>query len=246
MKAFDLPVCRSQVRMALKFAIALLLLKVLGFLLAEYRFYFPADFQSAFLSGSEHYFVGWYPVAFYTHIIVSPIALLSATWLMFSGNRPSDRSAHRRVAKVHVVILVTLLAPTGIAMSIHAHAGPIAGAGFAALAIATAGTAVMAAVAASRSRMPDHRRWATRCYLLLLSPLILRFAAGLAAVTQFESEGFYQFNAWFSWIVPLVGYQLYLNSIRHCPSLPPIAVSSITPCPTSTRRGASVHERALS
>lgn len=45
---------------------------------------------------------------------------------------------------------------------------------------------------------------AERCFLLLISPLILRLIAGAVIVMDVESELTYRLNAWLSWLVPLV------------------------------------------
>jgi hypothetical protein len=54
-----------------------------------------------------------------------------------------------------------------------------------------------------------HRRWATRCFLLLASPLLLRLIAGAAIVTHMESDWFYRLNAWLSWLIPLTIYETW-------------------------------------
>ncbi|TWU50512.1 hypothetical protein Poly51_38020 [Rubripirellula tenax] len=215
---------RSWLHRAILFAATLLLTRVWALTIWEYRNYIPPNFDSAFLCGMRDTFFGWYSIAFYAHIVAGPIVLLLAAFLMFTGGRGPLASMHRRVAKLHIAIVVTVVAPTGFLMAIRAHAGPIAGVGFASLAIATAMTAVRAMQTAKQRSWVSHRKWATRCFLLLLSPLLLRLVSGLASVLDAESETFYRINAWVSWLAPWLIYELVLY-IRS-PSLRPLPKGS--------------------
>jgi hypothetical protein len=59
----------------------ILMLRVLASILANYGDYFPADFDSLFLAGREATFTFTYQIAFYSHIIASPLILVGiAGW----------------------------------------------------------------------------------------------------------------------------------------------------------------------
>jgi len=190
--------------------VALLFLKVLLAILWEYRWYFPANFESsAFLHGRERIFAGAYRGAFYTHILSGPVAIGLAVFMMLTGGRQRFAVSHRRMGRVLMVIVFVLVAPSGLVMAGHAFAGPWAGLGFASLAIATAASAAFALFHARAGNFQLHRRWATRCFLLLASPLLLRLFAGAAIVTHLESNTFYRLNAWLSWLIPLAIYELW-------------------------------------
>lgn len=193
-----------------------LFLKTLLAIVYEYRHYFPPDFDAAFLSGRRASFTGLYRVAFYGHILSGPIVLVLGGFLIWSGSRRRLRTVHRYAARIHMLLLFAALVPSGLVMSTQAQAGPIAGWGFAGLTLATAMTAAATVSFAASGSLQAHQRWAKRCFILLVSPLVLRLASGLAIVTQQESEGFYQANAWLSWLVPLAGFELwhYLGRFR--------------------------------
>ena len=138
-------------------------MKVFLSILYQYRWYFPADFDSSpFLSGRRFTFTGLYRSVFYVHIV----------------------------------------------------AGPIAEEGFFVQSMLTGVTAVAAGVMARSGNLIAHRRWASRCYLLLWSPLFLRMIAGLTIVFSVESEWTYRINAWFSWLVPLACYEVHQWRLR--------------------------------
>ena len=190
-------------------AVAVWFTKVLFEILAQYRWYFPADFeQSAFLIGRQSFFHGWYEAAFYTHIVSGPIVLLLACFMMLSGLYSRPLKIHRRIGKLQFLLVIGVMLPSGLIMATRAFAGPIAGAGFATL---TVGTAVCMLAAANKARLrqfQSHRLWATRLFILLASPILLRTMTGFLIVTRLESEATYQLNAWLSWFVPLIVFEL--------------------------------------
>lgn len=191
-------------------AVGLLLVKVLLAILYEYRWYFPADFdQSAFLSGRRYTFVGAYRVAFYTHIISGPLAILLGCALMVTGGKSRLRSLHRIAGRSQMFVVLGLVTPSGLVMAQQAYGGEIAAAGFTLHTFATAACAIAAVTYAVRRKFLQHRRWATRCFVLLCSPLLLRLVSGVAIVTDAESEWIYRLNAWLSWLIPLLIYELW-------------------------------------
>ncbi len=113
-----------------------------------------------------------------------------------------------------MLLVLAVVVPSGLVMATQAHAGPIAAYGFASLSIATAACAMMALYFARNRNFRSHPSWAIRCFLLLASPLLLRLISGAAIVTQMESEWFYRLNAWVSWLIPLVIYEIW----RHWPA----------------------------
>jgi hypothetical protein len=101
--------------------------------------------------------------------------------------------------------------PSGLIMATHAFTGPIAGFGFASLSIATAVCMLMAVHQIQVHKLLEHQQWATRCFILLCSPLLLRLSSGAAIVSHVESDLTYRLTAWFSWLVPLMIYEFWLR-----------------------------------
>ncbi|WP_158265559.1 DUF2306 domain-containing protein [Blastopirellula marina] len=190
-------------------ATVLLGVKVVVSIVLQYGDYFPPNFDSSFLVGREKSFTGIYPPAFYAHIIAGPITLLLAAYLMFSGKRKTQQKLHRRLGKLQVLLVLGVIVPSGLIMAIWAFSGPIAGVAFALQSIATGITAAMAARYAMRKKIAIHQIWATRCFVLLISPLIFRLASGVLIVTESESVEAYRVNAWLSWLVPLLVYEVW-------------------------------------
>lgn len=190
-------------------ALALLGVKVLASILIEYRWYFPANFaEAAFLIGRERTFTPAYAAAFYVHILTGPPTIVLATFLMWSGGRKRWLSWHRWSARVLMALIFVALVPSGVLMARRAFAGPLAGIAFGLLSLLTALTAAMTLYFARQREVGRHQRWATRCFVLLVSPLILRVVSGVFIVTQTESPSAYILNAWLSWLLPLVIYEI--------------------------------------
>ena len=200
----------SKLRAIAVFAVGILFAKVLLSILAEYRWYFPANFDaSAFLSGRRHSFLGLYRAAFYAHIISGPVAVLLGVFLMISGGRARYFTIHRLAGRLLILLVLVVVTPSGFVMARHATAGPVAAYGFASLSVATAACAAVALHYVRARKFRAHQNWATRCFLLLASPLLLRLISGATIVLQVESDWTYRLNAWVSWVIPLAIYEAW-------------------------------------
>jgi hypothetical protein len=190
----------------------LLVLRVTLSVVLGYRDYFPADFQSDFLFGRESYFWGAYAWTFYAHILAGPITLVLGTVLLSARFRARLPGWHRRLGRVQGVLVLGLLVPSGLWMAWYAQAEgaarAIAGAGFAALSVATGACVAMGWRAAVQRRIAVHRVWMMRCYVLLCSAVLLRVVGGLSLVTGVDGDWRYAATAWGSWLVPLGVFEL--------------------------------------
>jgi hypothetical protein len=199
----------------------LLILKVTGAVLLKYRDYFPPNFESDFLRGRELYFSGSYRWAFYTHIAAGPITLMLGLVLIGERFRRSFPKWHRYLGRIQALTILFLLAPSGLWMAYRAEAGPVAGLGFATLAIVTGTSITLGWRAAVKRRFAVHRRWMLRCFLLLCSTVVLRLIAGLATVTGIQGGWVEPMAAWVSWLLPLVAFELIDAVNRHLQGTPP-------------------------
>jgi len=192
----------------LKWATALLTIKVLLSILSNYVDYFPPNFDAYFLLDREPYFFGLYGVAFYVHILTTPLALVSGMLLQSEGLRRRFPARHRFLGRMQVVGILVLLVPSSLWMSAYANGGRVAGAGFAVLALATGFCAIMGWRRAREREFKKHRYWMSRCFLMLCSAVVLRLISGAANVFGLESEWTYPITAWSAWILPLCAFEL--------------------------------------
>lgn len=197
----------------------LLICEVTATALLGYVDYFPPNFRADFLLGRDAYFFGPYQWAFYAHIISGPFALLAGLVLLSESVRWRFPAWHRRLGRVQVMCVLLLVVPSGLWMARYAFAGPIAGVGFASLAVVTGLCAAMGWRAAVGRRFADHRHWMLWCFVLLCSSVVLRVIGGLSEVLGVEST--YPFAAWISWLLPLV----VLEAMWVCRQFPRLRLS---------------------
>ncbi|MEZ6061634.1 MAG: DUF2306 domain-containing protein [Planctomycetaceae bacterium] len=193
---------------------ALLIAKVTVSIVMNYGDYLPADFDTGFLQGRRSYFWGAYSWAFYTHIVSGPCSLLLGLLLLSKSLRLRAPAWHRRLGRIQVANVALLLTPSGLWMARYAETGAVAGTGFGVLALLTGTCAVVGWKSAVSRRFAEHRRWMTRCFMLLCAAVVLRLQAGLATVTEFDADWLYPFAAWTSWLVPLLINELIQKSPR--------------------------------
>jgi hypothetical protein len=185
-----------------------LILKVVAGIVLKYGDYFPPNFESDFLRGRELYFSGSYHWAFYVHIAAGPISLVLGLLLLSERFRRRFPKWHRYMGRIQVVDVLFLVAPSGLWMAYRAEAGPVAGLGFAALAVVTGASITQGWRSAVKRRFAEHRRWMSRCFLLLCSTVVLRLIAGLVTVTGVQAAWVDPLAAWASWLVPLTAFEL--------------------------------------
>ena len=183
--------------------------KVLVEMVFEYRFYFPADFGSSFLMGKKAIFHGAYRLAFYSHIVFGPITVLLGAYLMFRGGSGKRISLHRKLGRIQMLIVLLVIVPSGLVMAMRAYTGTIAVLGFVTQAIGTGVCGIAAIWAVLNKRMQSHQRWASRCFVFLCAPLILRIVSGGTIVLQVDTDMTYRLTTWGSWLVPIVIQELY-------------------------------------
>ncbi len=188
----------------LKWTFVLLVCKVTFNIVANYVDYFPPNCDSDFLLGRQTHFRGLYRIAFYLHIVASPISLLIGLVLLNERVRRRMPAMHRWLGRANVAIILTLVVPSGGVMSQYSRGGSISNFGFLTLALATAGCAVQGWRCAVIRHFERHQRWMLRCYILLSSAVTLRLIGGGSIWLETEPIWSYRFASWASWLGPLI------------------------------------------
>ena len=207
----------------------LLIFKVTAAVMLGYVNYFPPNFDSDFLRGREHYFFGAYQWAFHAHLASGPVSLFLGVILISERFRMRYPQWHRRLGRVQAANVLLLVTPSGLWMAWYTSTGPVAGIGFALLAVLTGTCVARGWRAAVQRRFQVHRRWMWRCFLLLCSAVVLRLLAGLGTLIGVQSLWFDPLVSWASWLIPLGMFELtrlisrQTNSQRTAPALKPSA-----------------------
>ncbi len=195
----------------------LLIWKVTLSIVLEYPRYWPPDFRSDFLLGRQAYFWGLYSWAFYLHLLSGPPSLLLGTLLVSTFFRTRFPQWHRRMGKIQVAIVLSLLVPSGLWMAGYAHSGTVACVGLALLALATGGCTFAGWRCAVRRQFDAHRRWMWRSLVLLASAVVIRVVGGAATVLKSDASWLYPATTWCAWIGPWMVLELfeYLHARQH-------------------------------
>jgi len=196
----------------LKWVVVFVILKVLLGIVSNYPDYYPLNFDADFLLGREGHFFGAYGVAFYTHILSTPCALVSGMVLMNNAFRRRYAVQHRWLGRVQVIVILIFVVPSSLWMSAYAMSGYLAGIGFAILALTMGFCVIMGWRRAVEKNFKAHRYWMTRCFIMLCSAVVLRLFSGVAAILIPDADWTYPFAAWGAWIIPLItleGFEHY-------------------------------------
>lgn len=177
----------------------------------QYVRYVPPDFRSEFLIGRESYFWGLYALAFYIHIVSSPLALLAFLWQTNSWARTKYAKLHRDLGKWTLIIILTMVSPSGLIMAFRSYAGFWSSLSFGLLSVLLWHCAFLGWRTAKQWNWLSHEKWMLRCFGLLGSAVVLRMMAGVAIWLQTESERSYIVASWLSWILPIVGFEIFFR-----------------------------------
>jgi uncharacterized membrane protein len=176
--------------------------------------YFPPNFQTGFLAGREGNFWNGYHLAFYAHVITGPLSLILGPILVSDWFRRRWPAWHRALGRVQVVNVLLGVAPSGFLMALETDSGPVAAWGFAVLSIGTALCVWQGWQAAVQRQFAVHRQWMNRCFVLLLSAVVIRLIGGISEWVENTSELVYPLSAWLCWLVPLIVYELLGQPFR--------------------------------
>ena len=154
------------------------------------------------------------PVSFVLHTSFGGLALLLAPWQLLPGLRRRWPGLHRWGGRLYAgSCLISGIAAYPVAFG--TVAGPVAAAGFTAMATAWLIATGLAWQAIRARRVAEHRRWMIRSLALTFSAVTLRLLLlipllGLPDTVPFFT--FYSGTAWGSWILNLILAELYLRA----------------------------------
>jgi uncharacterized membrane protein len=141
--------------------------------------------------------------AFYTHIFLGGIALLTG-WSQFNTRiRNKNISVHKTLGKVYVIVCI-ISGSAGLYISFFATGGWIASWGFGALAIFWLITTSKAYLTIRNGEIDNHKMWMIRSYALTFAAVTLRIWLPLGQILQFDFIEAYRVIAWLCWVPNLI------------------------------------------
>lgn len=143
---------------------------------------------------------------FLIHISLGSLALLVGPWQFSRTLRARRLKLHRWMGRVYVAACV-IGGMAGLAIADGSNGGPLAAAGFSALAVLWIATTLLAYRAARRGDIQMHRGWMILSFALTFAGVTLRLYLPLALIQPEHFSAVYAVIAWACWVPNLaVGY----------------------------------------
>jgi uncharacterized membrane protein len=181
--------------------IALLSLGIAGY---AYHYLLPGAFAPPGIKEN--------PMAYpwlFVHAGLAATAMLLGPFQFLTRLRVTRPRLHRWIGRTYVFACLTG-GSAGLALAMGSTAGPIARAGFAALAVTWLITTGMAWRMALHRRFDDHRRWMIRSFALTFAAVTLRLYLPFPPLMGFSFIEGYRAISWLCWVPNLVVAELYL------------------------------------
>jgi len=162
----------------------------------------------------------FYRSAFYLHIGLGGLSLLTG-WSQFSGKfRTKNISIHRTLGKIYL-ISVMISGLCGLYIAFFATGGWISSLGFGGLAMAWLFTSSAAYRAIRSKDIDSHERWMIRSYALTFAAVTLRIWLPLSMIAGLEFVFAYRIISFLCWVPNLFIGELLISNKR-----PKVAVSA--------------------
>lgn len=206
-----------QTTLALFRNVLLLTVLILAVLLAANALsYLNFDPHYSFLRlKQEAIATGWYLPAYYSHVLIGGIILVTGFFQFFPASSTRFRRLHRSMGYVYVMGILFFAAPGGIVMSLFINRGPLVLTSF-----LLQGTLwfTFTALAFDRIRKRNitaHREWMIRSYALTLAAITLRIYIFISSYQySLNDPQAYATLAWLSWVPNLLIAEWYIRKGR--------------------------------
>ena len=143
----------------------------------------------------------------FAHVIAGTIAVVFGPVQFWLGLKRDQPTLHRTIGVAYVVC-TAVGAISAIYLALHTVYGWIFGAGLTAMAVAWILTTGMATIAIYRKKVPLHRQWMIRSYLITFGFVLFRFTTDTLEMgnvgTMAERMAF---SSWACWTLPLLAVE---------------------------------------
>lgn len=136
---------------------------------------------------------------FVLHAVGAGVALLMLPFQAMLARPSRTGRAHRWIGRLYVAG-VALGAAAALPLSLYSFGGPVAGLGFATLALAWLGCTCAGVAAARAGRRRTHSEWMIRSGALTASAIALRLYLPLPGLLGVAYEEGYRWIAWGCWL----------------------------------------------
>lgn len=151
-----------------------------------------------------------YLTAFYTHIFLGGLALLTGFSQFYKKLRVKRPGLHRTLGKIYV-LSVLLSGISGLGIAFFATGGIIPALGFAGLAILWLYTTFNAYTSIKKGEVNNHQRWMIRSYALCFAAVTLRlYLPTFLGLLHMDFIPAYKIIAWLCWVPNILIAEIFI------------------------------------
>jgi uncharacterized membrane protein len=167
-------------------------------------------------------------IAFYQHILLGAVAMLTG-WSQFSSRlRKKNLNLHRTLGKIYV-IAVMLSGAAGFYLALFATGGLVSSFGFSFLAIGWLFSTILSYLLIRKGQIDPHQYWMIRSYAFCWAAVTLRIWLPLfQMVTDLEFITAYRIISWLCWVPNLLVAELIIRTLKRNRLSPRPNVASVT------------------
>jgi uncharacterized membrane protein len=147
---------------------------------------------------------------FLIHVVAAPIALATGLLQFLPRLRARRPGLHRWTGRLYGVAIL-FGGVSGLVMASQAIGGPVAGWGFALLALAWLGTTANAIRLAMKRDIAQHRRWMIRSFALTFAAVTLRLQLPFFLLSGMDYAEASLYVAWLCWLPNVAVTEWALN-----------------------------------
>jgi len=151
-----------------------------------------------------------YLTAFYAHIFLGGLALLTGFSQFYKKLRRKRPALHRTLGKIYV-IAVLLSGMAGLGIAFYATGGIIPSLGFGGLALSWLYTTSNAYTSIKKMDIDGHQRWMIRSYALCFAAVTLRLYLPLfTGLLNMDFITAYKIIAWLCWVPNIFVAEIFI------------------------------------
>lgn len=136
------------------------------------------------------------------HVVAAMVALLVGPLQFVRRVRTRWPAFHRATGMIYVAA-IAIGSPAGFVLALGTSAGPVAGTGFATVAVLSVAFTWLGLRAALRGQFAEHRVWMLRSWAMTAGAITLRLLLPASAMLGFRFYAAYPVIAWLSWLINL-------------------------------------------
>ena len=152
-----------------------------------------------------------YVTAFYIHIVLGGITLLTG-WSQFIKSWRNKHPTFHRVLGYVYVIAVFVSSISGFIIALFSSGGTVAAIGFGILAVLWFTSNLIALLKIKRGIIKEHQKWMIRNYALTFSAVTLRIYLPILLASGHDIALALQIVSWLCWIPNVMVIEIYIQS----------------------------------